>query len=70
MEIVEGRIRLEDVIQEIVAFENTKSNTVVTTACHKIRHFDIDADLRASDQAYDVLMKKNMYDLIEKIRNL
>ena len=69
IEIVEGRISLQDVAQEIGAFENIKSNTVVATACHQLRHFDTDADIRARDQTYDMLMRKNMYDYIEKIRN-
>jgi hypothetical protein len=66
---VEGRIGLEDVVQEITMFENTKSDTTVTTACHQLRHFYADADIRARDQAYDVLMKKNLHDFIEKIRS-
>lgn len=67
---VEGRIGLEEVMREITMFENTKSDTVVTSACHELRHFHIDADLRARDHAYDTLMKKRLNEFIGKLRRV
>ena len=64
----EGRIELEDAMREIATFENIKSNSVVTSACHELRHFYIDADLRAIDHVYDALMKKRLSDFIERIQ--
>ena len=67
---VEGGSDFENVMQEISMFENIESNKVVEAACHELRHFYIDADLRASDHDYDVLMKKRLTYFVERIRSL
>lgn len=67
--IVVGRIGLEDAMREIIIFENNTADTIVMSACHELRHFCIDADLRARDHAYDTLMKKRLTDFVVKLRN-
>ena len=69
LDSIGGHIGFDTAMQEIAKLENIKSNSVVASACHELRHFHIDSDLRDRDLDYDALMKKRLMHYVEQINN-
>ena len=59
LDSIEGHVGFDAAMREIAKLESIKSNTVVASACHELRHFFIDTDLdclsRCSDAGLRVI---------------
>ena len=68
LDSIAGHIGFDTVMREIAKLEGIKSDNLVASACHELRHFYTDADLRDRDLDYDALMKKRLMQFVDPIR--
>ncbi len=64
----EGAV-IENVTALLSSFER-ESDPLIQAACHELRHFLIDEDIRARDKEYDLLQRKKLRDYVLRMKKL